>query len=120
MANRRAKLTPGEIVEIPYYCFAPMRSGWNGWLFTPAQVIKVLGKNKYGRRVALLDVCDPNGKHGESYEKNVCEDRIFAYPGLVANTQRFVLAHSESEMCKGRYSTETYWLADKGLVTGLH
>lgn len=89
-------------------------------MFRPAQVIRVLGRNKYGKKVVLLDVCDFNGKNGEHYEKNVCEDRIFAYHELVNITQRFVDRHSSSEMCNGKYSTETYWLADKGLVTGLH
>jgi hypothetical protein len=28
------KLQAGDLVEVPRTQFAPMRSGWNGWLFS--------------------------------------------------------------------------------------
>ena len=116
---RKAKLTVGEFVEIPYYCFAPHRRGWDGWIFENAQVIKILGKNKYGQRVALLEVCDHNGTHGEHYEKSVCETKIFEKHDLVSWAQSVVDDAPASEFSHGRYYTEVYWLADKGLVHGL-
>ena len=33
------KLQAGDLVEVPRTQFAPMRSGWNGWLFSEAVVI---------------------------------------------------------------------------------
>lgn len=30
------KLQAGDLVEVPRTQFAPMRSGWNGWLFSEA------------------------------------------------------------------------------------
>lgn len=32
------KLQAGDLVEVPRTQFAPMRSGWNGWLFSEAVV----------------------------------------------------------------------------------
>lgn len=116
---RRAKLTVGEFVEIPDYCFDERRSGWNGWLFATAQVIRVLGRNKYGDRVALLEVCDRNGLNGEHYEKKVCETRIFEKHGVVEWAQHQVDEAPAANYCGGRYNTVVYWLAEKGLVTGL-
>lgn len=34
------KLQAGDLVEVPRTQFAPMRSGWNGWLFSEAVVIR--------------------------------------------------------------------------------
>lgn len=116
---KKAKLTPGEFVEIPYYCFAPGRHGWNGYLFAKAQVIKVAGVNKFGKNVLTLDVCNPDGRNGEHYEKNVCEDRIFAAHDIVKFAQAQVDRAPASKYSGGRYNTVVYWLADKGLVTGL-
>lgn len=116
---RKAKCKVGEIVEIPDYCFAPNRRGWNGWLFANAQVVKLLGKNKFGQKVYLLDVCDRHGRNGEHYEKNISENRIFENHGLVEFAQEQVDAHQASDYCGGRYNTTVYWLAEKGLVTNL-
>ena len=46
------KLQAGDLVEVPRTQFAPVRRGWNGWLFSEAVVIrKGVGRNilkKYG------------------------------------------------------------------------
>ena len=34
------KLQAGDLVQVPRTQFAPMRSGWNGWLFSEAVVIR--------------------------------------------------------------------------------
>lgn len=34
------KLQAGDLVKVPRTQFAPMRSGWNGWLFSEAVVIR--------------------------------------------------------------------------------
>lgn len=34
------KLQAGDLVEVPRTQFAPMRRGWNGWLFSEAVVIR--------------------------------------------------------------------------------
>ena len=44
------KFQAGDLVEVPRTQFAPMRRGWNGWLFSEAVVIRkgVGRKNSYG------------------------------------------------------------------------
>ncbi len=34
------KVKAGDLVEVPRTQFAPMRRGWNGWLFSEAVVIQ--------------------------------------------------------------------------------
>ena len=34
------KLQAGDLVEVPRTQFAPVRRGWNGWLFSEAVVIR--------------------------------------------------------------------------------
>lgn len=51
----------GSIVKVPYYQFAPMRSGWNGWLFTLGEVIQV-GKSKSGKDMARISYINENAK----------------------------------------------------------
>ena len=34
------KVKAGDLVEVPCTQFAPMRRGWNGWLFSEAVVIQ--------------------------------------------------------------------------------
>ena len=34
------KINTGDLVQVPRVQFAPMRYGWNGWLFSSAVVIR--------------------------------------------------------------------------------
>ena len=34
------KMQPGDLVQVPRTQFAPMRRGWNGWLFSEAVVLR--------------------------------------------------------------------------------
>ena len=40
------KIKAGDLVEVPRTQFAPMRHGWNGWLFSDAVVVR----KGYGKR----------------------------------------------------------------------
>ena len=42
------KLQAGDLVEVPRTQFAPMRSGWNGWLFSEAVVHSSNGHTEKG------------------------------------------------------------------------
>ena len=60
---RRAKWEVGAQVQVPYYCFAPYRSGWNGWLFAEGVVVERrvgVGKND-GKRYSVVEYT-ANGK----------------------------------------------------------
>lgn len=47
------KLQAGDLVEVPRTQFAPMRSGWNGWLFSEAVVIRKGVGRKSKRNVVV-------------------------------------------------------------------
>lgn len=55
------KLQAGDLVEVPRTQFAPMRRGWNGWLFSEAVVIR----KGVGRK------SKKNAKTGETTGKGV-------------------------------------------------
>ena len=46
----------GQLVQIPAYEFAPMRTGWNGWIFRVG-VIEKLYISKTGRKCAKVRYC---------------------------------------------------------------
>lgn len=46
----------GQLVQIPAFEFAPMRSGWNGWIFRVG-VIEKLYISKSGRKCAKVRYC---------------------------------------------------------------
>ena len=46
---KKAEWKVGELVQVPYYCFAPCRCGWNGYLFADGEIVERhigVGKNK--------------------------------------------------------------------------
>lgn len=67
------KLQAGDLVEVPRTQFAPMRRGWNGWLFSEAVVIRkgVGRKSKKNVVVGYLAAFKPFADHeiSEEYRK---------------------------------------------------
>ena len=59
------KLQAGDLVEVPRTQFAPMRSGWNGWLFSEAVVIRKGVGRKSKRNVVVVEMRTPAGKNSE-------------------------------------------------------
>lgn len=58
------KLQAGDLVEVPRTQFAPMRRGWNGWLFSEAVVIrKGVGRKSKKNVVVRLRTYDGYRKH---------------------------------------------------------
>lgn len=43
------KMQPGDLVQVPRTQFAPMRRGWNGWLFSEAVVLRKTRGKKSNR-----------------------------------------------------------------------
>ena len=56
------KLQAGDLVEVPRTQFAPMRSGWNGWLFSEAVVIRKGVGRKSKRNTEVSELQNSNGK----------------------------------------------------------
>lgn len=57
------KVKVGDLVEVPRTQFAPMRRGWNGWLFSEAVVIQkgISPKNK--RKVIKVEMRTPKSRN---------------------------------------------------------
>ena len=58
------KLQAGDLVKVPRTQFAPMRSGWNGWLFSEAVVIRKGVGRKSKRNVVVVEMRTPAGMDG--------------------------------------------------------
>lgn len=57
------KVKAGDLVEVPRTQFAPLRRGWNGWLFSEAVVIeKGIGK-KSGKPVIKVEMRTPKSRN---------------------------------------------------------
>ncbi len=52
------KVKAGDLVEVPRTQFAPMRRGWNGWLFSEAVVIQKGISAKNRRKVIKVENAD--------------------------------------------------------------
>lgn len=50
------KVKAGDLVEVPRTQFAPMRRGWNGWLFSEAVVIQKGISAKNRRKVIKVEI----------------------------------------------------------------
>lgn len=60
------KLQAGDLVEVPRTQFAPMRRGWNGWLFSEAVVIRKGVGRKSKKNVVVVEMRTPAGKNSKS------------------------------------------------------
>ena len=57
------KLQAGDLVEVPRTQFAPVRRGWNGWLFSEAVVIRKGVGRKSKKNVVVVEMRTPAGKN---------------------------------------------------------
>lgn len=46
----------GDVVQFPCICFAPLRKGWNGWIFR-APIVERLYTSKTGVPCAVVSYC---------------------------------------------------------------
>lgn len=52
---KKAKWKVGEKVSVPYYCFAPYRQGWNGYLFADGVILERHVRKKDNAPIALVE-----------------------------------------------------------------
>ena len=57
------KVKAGDLVEVPRTQFAPMRRGWNGWLFSEAVVIQKGISPKSKRKVIKVEMRTPKSSN---------------------------------------------------------
>ena len=75
------KLQAGDLVEVPRTQFAPMRSGWNGWLFSEAVVIRKGVGRKSKRNVVVVEMRTPAGKNSYgTIEATFYAENVFTTP----------------------------------------
>ena len=68
------KLQAGDLVEVPRTQFAPMRRGWNGWLFSEAVVIRKGVGRKSKKNVVVVEMRTPAGKNSYGWFTMLLED----------------------------------------------
>lgn len=105
----------GDVIEFPLYQFAPLRSGWNGWIFRAGIVDEIYIKN--GVKCAKVRYCSRRaGRYelfGSLYQEhtvNVRFGRLFEYD--VERERRFYLSAIEAE----KNGEEVCWSEDIALL----
>lgn len=74
-----SKVKAGDLVQVPRTQFAPMRTGWNGWLFSEAIVLRKAKGEKTGRQMIVVNMMMP-GKTRNDYktvEKAFYAEHVF-------------------------------------------
>lgn len=76
----------GQLVQIPVFQFAPMRSGWNGWIFRVG-VIEKLYISKSGRKCAKVRYCNSRAGRYQllpctEYSKGFVIENVFQWDML--------------------------------------
>ncbi len=86
------KIKEGDLVQVPRTQFAPMRHGWNGWLFSEAVVIeKGIGK-KSGKAVIVVDMEIDAGKNQyKTIRRTFLKDYVFQ-TGAIERAKRILEA----------------------------
>ena len=96
------KLQAGDLVEVPRTQFAPMRSGWNGWLFREAVGIRKGVGRKSKRNVVVVEMRTPAGKNNYgTIEATFYAENVFTTPA--ANNARNILKKYGIEDAEGFY-----------------
>ena len=96
------KLQAGDLVKVPRTQFAPMRSGWNGWLFSEAVVIRKGVGRKSKKNVVVVEMRTPAGKNSYgTIEATFYAENVFTTPA--ANNARNILKKYGIEDAEGFY-----------------
>lgn len=111
---RKAKIKVGNLVEVPEHCFAPGRSGWNGWLFTYG-IIQRVAKNKNGEPLAVV-LCLDKHHSGKTYVKNYLTKNCFD-PTLSLHSDQRVISKMTIEELNESKNWRFRWLVDNDFCT---
>lgn len=125
---RKAKMKVGEIVQVPVYEFAPLRSGWNGWLFQAGIITRVLKGKESGKMYAEVEYPSRNyaqrlrnirGEDAGLAERKVLKkvfraEAIFQFD--VSSCKRSMEECPREKYFNGCYDADTEFLIDKGII----
>ena len=96
------KLQAGDLVEVPRTQFAPMRRGWNGWLFSEAVVIRKGVGRKSKKNVVVVEMRTPAGKNSYgTIEATFYAENVFTTPAA-KNATAAQLACTDRAILTGR------------------
>ncbi len=77
------KVKAGDLVQVPRYQFAPMRRGWNGWLFSEAIVIRKGIGRKSNKPVITVEMRTPKSTNDYgTAERTFRADYVFLTNGV--------------------------------------
>lgn len=77
------KVQIGDLVQVPRSQFAPMRRGWNGWLFSNAVVVKKGIVRKSNKPVITVEMCVPKSTNDYgTVERTFRADCVFFTNGV--------------------------------------
>lgn len=68
----------GDLVEVPRTQFAPLRRGWNGWLFSNAVVLQKGIHKRNKRKMIKVEMCIPKSSNDYStIERSFYAEYVF-------------------------------------------
>lgn len=81
--RKAKKIKVGSVIQFPFYQFAPMRRGWNGWIFR-AGIVDKLYTSKTGKKCAVIRYCARTaGRYhmmpSEEETKRIFVDYLYEY-----------------------------------------
>ena len=112
---KKAKdLTIGAVVDVPDYCFAPTRYGWNGWIFR-AGIIRQIGKTKKsGRTMYQVERCVLGyGQTKKTFTKWFYPEELFEFS---YKHSQMLMEHPREYWQHGTYDDNTEFLIDQGII----
>lgn len=91
------KVKVGDLVQVPRTQFAPLRRGWNGWLFSNAIVLRK-GRSKTGRLCIEVEMCMPGKRTNEysTWTKSFLAENVF-YTNAPQNARLILLINGYKE-----------------------
>lgn len=111
------KLQAGDLVEVPRTQFAPMRSGWNGWLFSEAVVIRKGVGRKSKRNVVVVEMRTPAGKNSYgTIEATFYAENVFTTPAAKNARRWYFIKQKACGLAMLAITVLTVW-ATEGDIT---
>lgn len=113
--KKARKVAVGDVIQFPLREFAPLRHGWNGWLFR-AGIVERLYISKSGRKCATVRYCSRVAGRYQLLPNteatiNVLRDCLFEY-GIIDQKARWYREGREAE----RNGEEVCWDEDTALL----
>lgn len=108
----------GDVVQFPHHCFAPMRQGWNGWIFRAA-IVERLYTSKNGIPCAVVRYCSRIAGRYQLLPCVEATERI-AIKNLFEYNVEFYKKHYEEFKAYEDAGEEVCWDNDTALLVAHH